>query len=500
MTRDTSHPAPPQETDPPPSAVPVQRHTTTVVADRFDLATWHDTRAQSTALRDLAAELSARHEGATDLLTDVFLAAYQARPRLRAPATVDPSRLVNHHIVNSLMEPPEFTELRRTTAGDAYAAAMAVLAMSTMLRRILEHADEAQSEAEQARRAQLQAETAETARTATLQTKNRATEALTAAAPGMRAAAHAAAAQAATAARREAELLRAWGVDSAQTERLPFAERLRLAERLATSRLAQWADLIGRFRQMASGERARKVEHTSGELVGVTLGDDLSRIVPSELAHLGLPALRAVFAARFAAGELMLYDSRGEHSSGRGAIIACVDTSHSMYEEGPGGVTREAWAKACALALLDQARHARRDFVGILFSAADKLQVFRFPAEEPAPVERVLEFAETFLGGGTDYQRPLGAAAELLQQEFDDAARSRGDIVMITDDDCDVTEAWMRQWKEAKRRLDFRVFGAAVGVPPTAAAKSVLDVLCDNLRSIEDLTDVHAAADLFRVI
>ena len=258
MTRDTSHPAPPQETDPPPSAVPVQRHTTTVVADRFDLATWHDTRAQSTALRDLAAELSARHEGATDLLTDVFLAAYQARPRLHDPATVDPARLVNHHIVNSLIEPPEFTELRRTTAGDAYAAAMAVLAMSTMLRRILEHADEAQSEAEQARRAQLQAETAETARTATLQTKNRATEALTAAAPGMRAAAHAAAAQAATAARREAELLRAWGVDSAQTERLPFAERLRLAERLATSRLAQWADLIGRFRQMASGERASR--------------------------------------------------------------------------------------------------------------------------------------------------------------------------------------------------------------------------------------------------
>ncbi|MFE0403821.1 VWA domain-containing protein [Streptomyces nigra] len=522
MTRDASHPAPPQETDTPPSAVPVRRPTTTVAADRFDLATWHDTRAQSTALRDLAAELSARHEGATDLITDVFLAAYQARPRLRDRATVDPARLVNHHILTSLMEPPEFAELRRTTAGDAYAAAMSVLAMSTMLRRIVEHADEA----EQASRAQLKAErvaaqlaeavrqsdgeadytdqalreAAETARTASVQAMNSATQALTAAVPGMRAAAHAAAAQAATAARREAELLRAWGVGSAQTERLPFAERLRLAERLATSRLARWADLIGRFRQMASGERARKVEHTSGELVGVTLGDDLSRIVPSELAHLGLPPLRAVFAARFAAGELMLYDSRGEHSFGRGAIIACVDTSHSMYEEGPGGVTREAWAKACALALLDQARHARRDFVGILFSAADKLQVFRFPADEPAPVERVLEFAETFLGGGTDYQRPLGAAAELLQQEFDDAARSRGDIVMITDDDCGVTEEWMRQWKETKRRLGFRVFGAAVGVPPAAAVESVLDVLCDNLRSIEDLTDVHAAADLFRVI
>lgn len=522
-----------------PPAAPVQRHTLTVVADRFDIATWQDTRAQSTALRDLAAELRARHEGAPDLLTDVFLAAYQARPRLRDPAPLDPTRLVSHHVLTSLMEPPEFTELRRTTAGDPYAAAMSVLALAPALRRVLEGADEAQSRADDAGRAQWEADraaaelaealrraddgpedddgpehddrpedadshalrqAAEAARIAARQAMNTATQALAAAAPGLRAVSHAAAARAATAARREADLMRAWGVGPGQTERMPFAERLRLAERLASSHLARWADLIGRFRQMARGERARKVEHTSGELIGVTLGNDLSRIVPSELAHLGLPELRAVFAARYAAGELMLYDSRGDQTSGRGAIIACVDTSHSMYEAGPGGVTREAWAKGCALALLDQARHARRDFVGILFSAADKLQVFRFPADEPARVERVLEFAETFLGGGTDYQRPLGAAADLLQQEFDDASRSRGDIVLITDDDCDVTETWMRQWKETKRRLGFRVFGAAVGVPPAAAGGSVLDALCDNLRSIEDLTDVHAAADLFRVI
>jgi uncharacterized protein with von Willebrand factor type A (vWA) domain len=40
----------------------------------------------------------------------------------------------------------------------------------------------------------------------------------------------------------------------------------------------------------------------------------------------------------------------------------------SMKAAGPGGVTWEAWAKACVLALLDQARAGKRDFVGILFS------------------------------------------------------------------------------------------------------------------------------------
>ncbi|MYS29250.1 VWA domain-containing protein, partial [Streptomyces sp. SID7804] len=341
---------------------------------------------------------------------------------------------------------------------------------------------------------------AEAAEATARQETRAAAQALAAALPGIRAAARNATASAAEAVRQEAALMRAWGVGAGELERMPFDERARLAERLRSGRLARWAELIGRFRQMAGGERARKVENATGELVGVTLGDDLSRVVPSELAVLGLPALRAVFAARYAAGELMLYDSRGEQTTGQGAVIACVDTSHSMYAEGPGGITREAWSKACALALLDQARHAGRDFVGILFSAADKIRVFRFPGDRPAGVTEVLDFVETFLGGGTDFQRPLGTAAALLEEEFDDTARRRGDIVLITDDACEVTEQWVRGWNDAKRRLGFRLFGVAITGPDATGTGSVLEALCDNLRTIDDLTDVHATADLFRVI
>jgi uncharacterized protein with von Willebrand factor type A (vWA) domain len=521
------------------SAAASGQHTTAVVADRFDRFTWQDTYGQSAGLRDLAEELNQRYDHITDVLTDAFLAAYKVGPRLRERAEMDPSRLVNHQVITSLLDSPEFAELHRETAGDPYAAAMAVLAQAAALRRMLESSRAAQEQAERAKKARQAAEDAATAvgealqeaadqadqadqdgtvpspaddavhqaieaadaaEAAARQAARAAEQAGTAAAPGVRAAARNAVAKAAGAAREESALMRAWGVGSGELERMPFDQRARLAERLRTGRLAQWAELIGRFRQMADGERARKVENATGELVGVTLGDDLSRVIPSELASLGLPALRAVFAARYAAGELMLYDSQGEQRTGRGAIIACVDTSHSMYEAGPGGVTREAWAKACALALLDQARDAGRDFVGILFSAADKLMVFRFPADRPADLTQVLDFAETFLGGGTSYQRPLSAAGELLEAEFNDTTRARGDIVMLTDDDCGVTETWMRGWNEAKHRLGFRVFGLAIGAPRVAEADSVLDALCDNLRSIEDFTDVHAAADLFRVI
>ncbi|OKJ13351.1 hypothetical protein AMK20_12600 [Streptomyces sp. TSRI0261] len=512
-----------------------ERCTGVVLADRFERLTWRDTCEQSEGLRELARELGGRHDHAADLLADVFLAAYKVGLRLRERTEMDPSRLVNHEVVSALVESPDFAALRRETVGDPYAAALAVLAQSGALRRMLEGSQDAQGRAEQAARTRQDAERAATAvaealgraaeeadedggvPASTADALHRAVEAAeaigsaarlaaqdaaqgAAAVPGLRGAAHRAAGEAAEAVREEAVLMRAWGVGSGELERMPYARRARLAERLRAGRLARWAELIGRFRQMADGERARKVESATGELVGVTLGDDLSRLIPSELVNLGLPELRAVFAARYAAGELMLYDSRGEQPTGRGAVIACVDTSHSMYAAGPGGVTREAWSKACALALLDQARHAGRDFVGILFSAEDRIQVFRFPAGRSAGIEQVLDFAETFLGGGTSYQAPLTVARELLEEEFDDAAGARGDIVMITDDECGVTEEWMRGWKDARRVLGFRLFGLAVGAPGAAEEGSVLDALCDNLRSIEDLTDVHAAADLFRLI
>jgi uncharacterized protein with von Willebrand factor type A (vWA) domain len=513
------------------------RHTATVVAGPFERIAWRDTLAQSAALRELVDELRPQHAHIDDLLADVFLAAYQeTEPRLREPVEMDPARLADHGIVTALVRSPDFAELRRETAGDPYAAAMAVLVQATALRRMLVRAWDARESAGRAGTALRDAQNAavhvgealrraaaaagedgavpgpvaaaaqrvlgaaEAAEGTARQAAQAAARAVAAAAADIKVMARNATARAAEAVRHEAALHRAWGVGPGELERMPFEERDRLAERLRGGRLARWAELIGRFRQMAGGERARRVKNTTGELIGVTLGDDLSRVLPSELAHLGLPGLRAVFAARYAAGELMLYDSQGEQSTGKGAVVACVDTSHSMYAEGPGGITREAWSKACALALMDQARVAGRDFVGILFSSADELRVFRFPAGRPASTAAVVDFAETFLGGGTDFQRPLSAAADLLAEEFAAVGRARGDVVLITDDACEVTEEWTRDWRAVKRRLDFRLFGVAVNSPAATEHGSVLEALCDNLRNVEDLTDVHAAADLFRLV
>lgn len=509
-----------------------------VVADRFDLMSWQEVYEDADALQDLAAELHESYDYTDDLLRDIFLAAYKVTPQLRGREAMDPSRVPNHQIVAAMMGAPEFEDLRRETAGDPYAAAMAVLSQADTLRRMLEDTRTARDNAQQAKDANDALQDAAAALTEALRqateaadedgtvpeeeadavqqainradaasqdgedAARRAAQSLAQSTPGIRTAVRRALAEATEEAREEAALMRAWGLDPGQLERMAYEERAQLAQQLRSGRLGAFAALIGRFRQMAVGERDRRIENAPGELVGITLGDDLTRVVPSELAHLGIPALRAVFAARYAEAQLMLYDSRGEQHTGQGAIIACIDTSLSMGFPigGPGAATAEAWAKACALALLDQARAARRDFVGILFSSQDEVSVHRFPAPQPTDITDVIDFAETFFGGGTDFETPLTNAVDLLDAEFNADGRPRGDIVLITDGECQVAEDWMRVWNDAKRQLGFRCFGIAIGPNAPAGPGTVLDALCDNLRTLDDLTDPHPAADLFRLI
>ncbi|MGA5819819.1 VWA domain-containing protein [Kitasatospora sp. NPDC094028] len=513
--------------------------TTAVVADRWDEVDWKEILDQSSALQELADDFHERYDYTAELLQDVFLLAYKVAPAVREKEEMELSRLANHQIVATMSACPELAELRRETAGDLYAAGLSVLAQADQLRQLLEENRQAQEQAQRAEDAQRAAveaaqavaaamtlaeeaadangtvpaaaadavrqalEAAESADQAEQAAALAADQALAEALPGVRAAVRHSLASAVEQVVEEDALVRAWGVEPGQLKRMPFEERAQLAERLRGNRLGEFVQLIGRFRLLASGERARRVENVPGELTGVTLGDDLTRLLSSEAAALAVPAARAIFAARYSEAQLMLFESQGEENIGHGAIIACIDCSDSMgFQHGRvvGSPTREAWAKACALALLDQARRSRRDFVAILFSSPGQLRAFHFPAAEPVSIAQVVEMAEHFFAGGTDFESPLSAAVDVLAEQYNEEGTQRGDIVLITDGECAVGEEWLRAWQAAKAQLDFRSFVIAIGSPRAGAPGSVLDALSDNLRTIDDLTSPEPVADLFRTI
>lgn len=294
----------------------------------------------------------------------------------------------------------------------------------------------------------------------------------------------------------EADLFRAWGIGPGELQKLDFTERAQLAARLHGSKLSKYRQLIGRFRTMASAQRARKTEYGRDELVGVELSDDLPRVLGSELAKASNRHLRLDFLNRFAERQLLARKYQGVEKIGDGAIIACVDNSGSMAAKDNHGIPRETWAKALALALLDQARSSNRDFIGINFGSQFECRVFRFPRGE-SDLTQLLIFAEQFYGGGTNFDRPLTEAMDVLEAEFNTAGKQRGDIVFITDGDCYVDTQFMSRYQERKKALDFRTFGVFVGketVPP------VLDALSDQSNAVVEFADPSSIASLFQQI
>lgn len=519
--------------------------------DRADAVALDQIMTDCTALAELDAALS-EHYGAAGLVDDLWLAAYSRDPQLADAREVAPGQRANRAIAAAMVGTPEHEELRRSTVGDPYAAAMSVLAQGPELRRMLrtldaggqqrdahrahQAADRAAGAVQRAyaaaagaagdnhtdnergeegtgpddaevphplvtdvQRAIAEAEGADddAARAdAELATQHESGELAVAL---VRAAAREAAAHAEAELAAEATAMTAWGIGPGERQRLDAGERMRLAGKLRGGKLAHFAELIGRFRQMSTAQRSRRVEHARGEYVGVTLGDDVGSLIPAEVANLALPALRAQFAVRYAERQLMIYEQRGEDHEGQGAIIACIDCSYSMLNPDEHGITGEAYAKALALALLDQAREATpaRDFAAILFSDHAEPAI-RFPAELPVSMDDKLAMAELFPGGGTDFEQPLDAARALLEVEYNTAGKQKADIVFITDGTAEVDDAWLHAWRQAKKRLGFRCFGVSIG--EWADPELALEEICDDVRRIEDLSDTHATADLFRAI
>jgi uncharacterized protein with von Willebrand factor type A (vWA) domain len=334
-------------------------------------------------------------------------------------------------------------------------------------------------------------------------------QAMQQAAATLRAAARAAADQAGGEVADQAAAFTMWGSgageEAAELERMDPDARMELADQLRNGKLAQFAELIGRFRTMAKAQRAKRVEHARGEYVGVTLGglDDIGDLVPSELANLAHPALRAAFIARLVQGQALVFEQRGEERQGQGAIICVVDCSKSMRHRLDAGLidapTAEAYAKALGLALLDQARAARppRDCVLIPFHVT-ALEPLVFSGKEPVSLASKVAFAETGLGGGTKFMDPLTSAMRLLDAEYNRTGRSRGDIVFITDGKAPVTEQWLQVWREAKHRLGVRCVGVRVGA--AVSGYDPVEEISDDVKLISDFTDPAAAADLFRAI
>ncbi len=289
--------------------------------------------------------------------------------------------------------------------------------------------------------------------------------------------------------------LRSFGLGQGSDGKVSAQRRLELGRRLlASKKLQLLARLVGAFREVAFEARRQRLSRAPQELHQIRLGSELGRLLPSELLGLSRerPALHLDFLRRLIEGELLEYQLQG--AAERGPMVICLDGSGSMHG------SKEIWAKAVALTLMEIARRQRRRALALIFSAGHELFEVellsqRTKGQGRAAVldEEVLRFAEHFPGGGTSFEEPLARAVEAVSS----GRYRRGDIVFITDGEAQVTGALVSEIDRQRKRHRFRIRGVLVDVQHSRA--DTLERLCDEVRRVTDLT-ADSLADLFAAV
>jgi len=261
-------------------------------------------------------------------------------------------------------------------------------------------------------------------------------------------------------------------------------DRMRLAERLRSDdRIRDLIRRAGRIERIARSTTRSTTEGVS-EVYDVTRGADVPRLLPSELAKLAHPALRALLLRDLAQRSAMQYALRSEEPLGRGPIVALLDVSGSMRGE------PHDWTRAIGMALAGTARREKRsatiaDFNGSVCrarrferdgSAVDLVSGREFGSF----VDAVLDVASASTSGGTSFDRALGWGLDRIV-EAGDRDESRADLVVVTDG-CDaVSDSVVEQMAALREQSGLRVFaltinGGAIDSNLAAVADEVLDL------------------------
>jgi uncharacterized protein with von Willebrand factor type A (vWA) domain len=216
------------------------------------------------------------------------------------------------------------------------------------------------------------------------------------------------------------------------------------------------------------------------EVYDIGLGNELSRLLPGELLSLRASPRRKDFLRRLLGRQLLTYQIAGRQHSG--PMVILVDVSHSMTGE------KEIASKALAIALSEVAAGRGQPVHVMLFGhRTAPLWHVDFKGRRPQR-QQIVALAETFFGGGTDFERPISAAVALVSKRGDGG----GQIVLVTDGQCGVGERWLSRVLVLKARNQVRILTVLIDSGP--CSDEALASFSDRIVRWSELADPRGLA------
>ena len=243
-------------------------------------------------------------------------------------------------------------------------------------------------------------------------------------------------------------------------------------------RLKRITELAGRLERVAAMKARSKVKPGVGEVHGIDLGSDVSRLLPSELVALRHPRLRLALMSRLLQRRALCYGMKGREPQARGPIVVLLDESSSMRDYG-----KDIWSKAVCLALLSTATRQKRPWHVIAFNSRIRREV-EVPVGQATPA-LIQEALDHRCGGGTDFDAPIVRAMKIIETS---RTMKRADVVIITDGEDELDDETVKAATALTRTEGVSWFAVGVGREAQTYLRS-LDSIATSMVVVKDTGD-----------
>ena len=413
-----------------------------VMQDTFDRLTWEDLRKKSDVLTQRVIEGQEYLDLFPELAQDLFASLYKGEPTLTEDTPKGTE--LNRKQVETFMEDQRYDEIRAYTTFDDFSSALACSdVMSTVIQKFKDDEELRKLAEEQNKQGKGDSDDGDSNDGDGQDFSNKVNQASSkirqAIKQGLKKA------QKKAEENEEAFEMLGCGTESTERKKMSFEDKELLLEQYRKVKdMAKW---IGKYRNLSTSARSERISSTRTELCGVTMGNEITRALPQELANLNHPVLKYDFFRKMQEHQLLQYELEVNEPTGKGSIVCLVDDSGSMYND------LEPIARGIMFGLLECAKKDNRNFaVDIFANGWDNNFCMDIPNGNYTS-KQMMELLSVSYCGGTSYNEPLRYAMDTIgKDKFKNA-----DIVMITDDACRLSDAFVSKLAKFKEEHDVKV-------------------------------------------
>lgn len=240
------------------------------------------------------------------------------------------------------------------------------------------------------------------------------------------------------------------GIDEHSMNQMSFDEIIAVHKQYKQPHFIRFINKVGKNKLYAQQIQYKKKKKHALPIDKITTSHKIDLLIEDELIALALDieAFEKDFYDRYLRDDLLTVDLIELQDKRKGPIILCYDGSGSME-----GIKIEE-TQSHILAILEIAKIQKRHMVIIQFASASEPLYIKEINPKYISAQDVLDILDTFICGGTDFEKPLSKAIEYIKKD----QHNKSDILFITDGQCEIRTEFKKDFLRLKQLRDFKLY------------------------------------------